>query len=435
MIGFISAAFLALASLADAAPQGKLSVLSTGGPVKPNSYIIALKSEDVFDKHMDWINAQVKKYNNSKVTSQFNAADQGFIAYSVVLDPADHAISMDDGSIMTASNGSPISILDAVLSRSDIKFIEEDGIMRITGTQNDAPWGLQRISGSQPLPPGSDPNSPAYTYTFNETAGQGVDVYVIDTGINTEHESFEGRAKFAFAAEGQQQEDDQGHGTHCAGTIGSRDFGVAKAANLIAVLGADGSGSISGIISGVEFAMQTAASSGRPSVISMSLGGAVSEALDQAATAAVGRGIHVVVAAGNDGADTDGSSPARAPAVFTVGATSIDDQVASFSNIGQAIDIFAPGDKVLSTFIGSTTATKVLSGTSMACPHVSGMVAAILSQEGNMTPAQMAERLKSLGQADALSNVPAGTINLVAQLGSGSQPQRPDNGTVCYPRP
>ncbi|CAE6447495.1 unnamed protein product [Rhizoctonia solani] len=419
MIGFVSAAFLALASLADAAPRGRISVLSSGNQVKTNSYIVSLKSQDVVDKHMNWINTQVKGTNTSWVGSQFNqSASQGFIAYSVVLDPSDHAVSMEDGSVLTKSDGSPISILDAARSRADIEFIEEDQIMRTTAVQNNAPWGLQRISSAQALPAGSRANALAFTYNFNETAGQGVDVYVIDTGINTEHESFEGRASFGFAAQGQPKVDDQGHGTHCAGTIASKDFGIAKAANVIAVkvLGADGSGATSDIVSGIQFAMQSAASSGRPSVISMSLGGGVSRALDQAVTAATQQGIHAVVAAGNEAADANTSSPARAPAAITVGASNINDQVASFSNFGKGVDIFAPGEQVISTFIGSTTARQILSGTSMACPHVAGMVATILSQEGNMTPAQMSDRLKSLGKANALSKVPAGTTNLVAQL-------------------
>ncbi|KAL5637456.1 hypothetical protein ACGC1H_004024 [Rhizoctonia solani] len=418
MIGFVSTVFLAFVSVANALPKGRIGVLSTGNQVKTNSYIVALKSDSAV-KHMEWINTQVATYNNSWVSSEFTqSAANGFTAYSVVLDPQDSAVSMDDGSVLKNKNGSPISILEAARARSDIEFIEEDQIMRTTAVQQNAPWGLQRISSNQPLPAGSRANALAFSYTFNETAGKGVDVYVIDTGINTEHESFEGRATFGFAAQGQPKVDDQGHGTHCAGTIASKDFGVAKAANVIAVkvLGADGSGATSDIIDGIQFAMQSAAASGRPSVISMSLGGGVSRGLDAAVTTAVNAGMHVVVAAGNEAADANTSSPARAPAVITVGASTIDDQVASFSNFGQGVDIFAPGQQIISTFIGSTTARQILSGTSMACPHVAGMVATILSQEGNVSPAQMATRLKGLGTQNALARVPRGTTNLVAQL-------------------
>lgn len=291
--------------------------------------------------------------------------------------------------------------------------------MRTTAvqTQTNAPWGLQRVSSGAALPAGSRANTLAFTYNFEDTAGNGVDVYVIDTGINTAHQSFGGRASFGFAADGLPEVDDQGHGTHCAGTIASKDFGVAKAANVIAVkvLSADGSGATSDIVSGIQFAMQSAATSGKPSVISMSLGGGVSTALDRAVTAATAAGVHVVVAAGNEAADANTSSPARAPAVITVGASTINDTIASFSNFGAGVDIFAPGQAVISTFIGSTTARQILSGTSMACPHVAGMVAAILSAEGQMTPAAMSTRLKALGTASVIG-VPKGTTNLIAQL-------------------
>ncbi|KAG9126046.1 subtilisin-like serine protease [Ceratobasidium sp. 392] len=422
MIAFVSA-FLALASLADAAPRGRIGVLSTTNPAKANSYIIGLKNQDVVAAHTNWIKTQVANTNTSWVSQMYTSnltAANGFNAYSVVLNPNDPAISMQDGSVLKNKDGSQISILEAARARSDIEFIEEDQVFKTTAIeeQTNAPWGLQRVSSNAALPPGSRANALAFDYAAESTAGQGVDVYVIDTGINTEHVSFEGRASFGFAAQGQPEVDDQGHGTHCAGTIASKDFGVAKAANVIAVkvLGADGSGATSDIVNGIAFAMQSAQQSGKPSVISMSLGGGVSRALDQAVTAAVGAGMHVVVAAGNEAADANTSSPARAPAVITVGASNIADNVANFSNFGQGVDIFAPGEQVISTFIGSTTAKQILSGTSMACPHVAGMVAAILSSEGQMAPAAMAARLKSVGAQGVLKGVPRGTTNLLAQL-------------------
>jgi len=420
MIGFVSA-LLALASLADAAPRGRIGVLSTTNGKKANSYIISLKSQDVVAAHTKWINTQVANTNSSWVASTYNmTAAQGFTAYNAILDPSDPAISMVDGSVLTNKDGTPISILEAARARSDIEFIEEDQIMRTTAVQTDtkSPWGLQRVSTAAALPAGSRANTLAFTYSFDDTAGTGVDVYVVDTGINTQHESFGGRATFAFAAQGLPKVDDQGHGTHCAGTVGSADFGVAKAANLFAVkvLSADGSGATSDIVSGIQFAMSAAAASGNPSVISMSLGGGVSRALDSAVTAAVGAGVHVVVAAGNEAADASTSSPARAPAVITVGAATINDTVASFSNFGKGVDIFAPGQAVISTFIGATDAVQILSGTSMACPHVAGMVAAILSKEGQMTPAAMSTRLQTLALKGALKGVPTGTQNLLAQL-------------------
>ncbi|KAG8757778.1 subtilisin-like serine protease [Ceratobasidium sp. 428] len=428
MIAFVSAAFLALASLADAAPRGRIGVLrSTTAGGKPNSYIIALKSQDVVDSHNKWINAQVANTNASWVAQTYTGVTsaQGFTAYNAILDPNDPAVSMQDGSPLKNKDGSFISILDAARARSDIEYIEEDSVFKTTAIedQTNAPWGLQRVSSNAALPPGSRANTLAFDYPNDDTAGQGVDVYVIDTGVNAQHQSFEGRAVMAFAAQGLAETDDQGHGTHCSGTIASKDFGVAKAANIfgVKVLGADGSGQNSDILQGIAAAMQMAKQSGKPSVISMSLGGGASPSLDRAVTAATQQGMHVVVAAGNEAADANTSSPARAPAVITVGASNIKDEVASFSNFGQGVDIFAPGEQVISTFIGSTTARQILSGTSMACPHVAGMVAAILSSEGQMTPAAMATRLKGLGAQGVLKNVPRGTTNLLAQLPQAGQ--------------
>ncbi|QRW14048.1 subtilisin-like protease 8 [Ceratobasidium sp. AG-Ba] len=423
MIAFASIALFALASLADAAPRGKINVQRAVKRAGTNSYIIGLKNVDVVAAHTNWINTQVANTNNSWVKSMFTntTAASGFIAYSAILDPNDPAISMTDGSALKNKDGSSISILEAARGRSDIEFIEEDQLFTTTAiqSQTNAPWGLQRISSAQALPAGSRANALTFDYNFDDAAGKGVDVYVIDTGINTAHQSFEGRAAFGFAAQGLEEVDDQGHGTHCAGTIASKDFGVAKAANVIAVkvLGADGSGATSDIIDGIAFAMQSAQQSGKPSVISMSLGGGVSTALDRAVTAATTAGVHVVVAAGNESADANTSSPARAPAVITVGASNINDQVASFSNFGKGVDIFAPGQQVISTFIGSDDAAQILSGTSMACPHVAGMVAAILSSEGQMTPAAMSDRLKTLGAKGVLKNVPAGTTNFAINTG------------------
>jgi len=152
-------------------------------------------------------------------------------------------------------------------------------------------------------------------------------------------------------------------------------------------------------------------------VISLSLGGGASQSLDNAATSAVNQGVHVTVAAGNDGADCSSTSPARAPKVLTVGASNITDGRAPFSNFGPAVDIFAPGETITSTWIGSTTATMVLSGTSMATPHIAGLIAYAVSLNGNMSPAAMTAKLQSLGQDKVLSSIPSGTRNELAYNG------------------
>ena len=196
-------------------------------------------------------------------------------------------------------------------------------------------------------------------------------------------------------ADGKFQ-DGVGHGTHCAGTIGSRTYGVAKKANLIAVkvLGSDGSGSTSDVIAGVQWTVKQATAKAvaaakeialtgttkyKGAVANMSLGGGKSPSLDLAVNRAVDAGLHFAVAAGNDNRDACNYSPAAAEKPITVGASTLADERASFSNWGKCVDVFGPGLNILSTWIGSNTATNTISGTSMATPHTAGLLAYLLS--------------------------------------------------------
>jgi cerevisin len=212
-----------------------------------------------------------------------------------------------------------------------------------------------------------------YTYTYSQPSGDGVDIYIIDTGIYTAHQEFEGRATFGYAAGAMQMMDGHGHGTHCAGTAAGKTYGVAKNANLIAVkvLSDNGSGLTSDIIDGLNWVIGNVNSTGNPSIASMSLGGSVSDALDSLVEQTVAAGITVVVAAGNSNTDASTQSPARVAAAITVAAANITNTKAYFSNYGAAVDIWAPGVDIISAWpFTNDTSTKVLSGTSMATPHV-----------------------------------------------------------------
>jgi cerevisin len=216
-----------------------------------------------------------------------------------------------------------------------------------------------------------------------------VDVYVIDTGINIKHVEFQGRASWGKTIPLNDIDiDGNGHGTHCAGTIASRKYGVAKQAHVIAVkvLGTNGSGTMSDVIAGVQWAVQAARAKAvragaehKGSVANMSLGGGKSVSLDRAVDAAVDAGLHFAVAAGNDDQDACNYSPAASQNAVTVGASTLGDERAYFSNHGKCVDVFAPGLNILSTYIGSETATNTLSGTSMASPHTAGLIAYLLS--------------------------------------------------------
>ncbi|CAK9439652.1 uncharacterized protein LODBEIA_P37520 [Lodderomyces beijingensis] len=320
-------------------------------------------------------------------------------------------------------------LIDQVMSNPHVKFIEKDSIFKTNefDVQKDAPWGISRISHRE--------NTGDRKYLFDNDGGKGVTAYVIDTGIKVEHEEFEGRASWGDAiAFPKLRIDGHGHGTHCAGIIGSKTYGVAKNVQLVAVgvMNLLGSGTTSDIIKGVEFVVnkhqqdvKTKKAGFKGSVVNMSIGGGISEALDLAVNAAVKAGLHVSVAAGNDNADACEYSPARAQGPITIGATNAGDAKASFSNWGKCVDLFAPGEAIESTFIWSDSAE--MSGTSMASPHVAGLLAYYLSLQPEQTseyaelvePATLKKRLIKYGSKGVLTDLDRFTPNVLAYNGAG----------------
>ncbi|KAK6345827.1 hypothetical protein TWF730_010170 [Orbilia blumenaviensis] len=290
--------------------------------------------------------------------------------------------------------------------------------------QSTAPWGLQRISSAQTVQAnGRRDTDLTFKYRFDQTSGSGVDVYVLDTGLNVDHVDFVGRAQSVFSVDGSTGANDvQGHGTHTAGTVGSRTFGVAKNVNILGVkvLENSGSGSIAGIVRGIDFVvtqhnLRKNQNNFQGSVISMSLGGdGLPQSMFNILQKATQAGVHVSVAAGNENQDACNTSPAgfsRQLPIISVGATDIDDARASFSNFGSCVDIHAPGVDIVSTFSNSNTATRSLQGTSMACPHVTGMIAALLVQNPNLrtNPVGMKNLVLSMAQRGVIragANVP-----------------------------
>ncbi|KAG8906669.1 subtilisin-like serine protease [Tulasnella sp. 403] len=250
---------------------------------------------------------------------------------------------------------------------------------------------------------------------YPDIAGVGVDIYVVDTGINLAHTAFEGRAIWGYSAPGLPTTDDNGHGTHCAGIAAGNIYGVARNSRLIAVkvLNSGGSGAWSDVIGGVDYVVgrYKATTIRTPSIITMSLGGAKYQPMNDAVAAAVTAGVHTVVAAGNNGQDASGFSPASAPTAITVGSIDITDSMASSSNFGTLVDIWAPGVTITSAWIGSTTATAILSGTSMATPHVAGIAAIILSQSGNLAPSVLISRLLSRADKSTSATLPIAQLN------------------------
>jgi len=275
-------------------------------------------------------------------------------------------------------------------------------------SQKEAVWGLVRTAETNLLLNG--------IYPYSTEGYSDVDVYVIDTGIYTAHEDFDGKASFGFdAVDGalSKKTDGNGHGTHVAGTIMSKTWGLAKGASAIAirVLGDDGSGTNAGVISGIEWAANQAKKTKKPSVANLSLGGGFSKAMNDAVNAAVATGLHMVVAAGNSADDACAFSPASANDVFTVGATDNKDAMSYFSNFGDCVDIFAPGSAITSTWIGGPSATNTISGTSMAAPHVAGVVAKILQKQPTLTPKAMIALIKEQSTKDKVTGLTADSPN------------------------
>jgi cerevisin len=315
------------------------------------------------------------------------------------------------------------SVLDSIRAHPDVEYVERDQVVHALELQRNAPWGLSRISHRESL---TFRNFNRYLYDGH--GGEGVTAYVVDTGINVNHVDFEGRAKWGITVpENDADADGNGHGTHVAGTITGSRYGVAKKAHVVAVkvLRSNGSGTMADVVKGVEWvaeahriAKKEAETSGKKhkgSVANMSLGGGMSKALNAAVNGAVEAGVHFAVAAGNDDADACDYSPASAELAVTVGASTIEDERAWFSNKGPCVDIFAPGKDVTSTWIGGKTATNTISGTSMASPHIAGLLAYLLSlEEGEISTKALKKKLVGLSTKNALQKIPDDTVNLLA---------------------
>jgi subtilisin family serine protease len=285
----------------------------------------------------------------------------------------------------------------------DVAYVEEDSVMEAIATQTNPPWGLDRID-ERDLP-----RSGTYTYI---TTGSNVNVYVIDTGIRRTHTQFGGRAFHGFTAinDGGGSTDCNGHGTHVAGTVGGSTYGVAKSARLhaVRVLGCNGSGSTSGVIAGVDWVR---ANRVRPAVANMSLGGGASTSLDTAVRNSIAAGVTYAIAAGNSNLNASSFSPARVTEAITVGSSTSSDARSSFSNFGSVVDIFAPGSSILSAWSTSDTATRTISGTSMATPHVAGVAARYLQSNPNASATTVRNALVNASTTGRLSGIPSGTSN------------------------
>jgi subtilisin family serine protease len=365
---FASAALGAACSRSGTGP-GADKLVRAASPI-PGRYIVVLRGASAA-KPVRLAAARLSTPHSAKVRRVYEAALRG---YSVELGEAQ---------------------AKAIAADPEVAYVEEVSAVRALGVAPAASWGLDRID-QRALP--LDGN-----YAYKAT-GQGVHVYVIDSGVRSTHRELLGRVGPGFSAvdDGRGTEDCAGHGTHVAATIAGSSFGVARLAEVhpVRVFGCSRDTSSEAVLSGIDWV--TANHTG-PAVANMSLGGGYSRAVNDAVARSIASGVTYTVAAGNDNVDACGFSPASAPEAITVGATRDTDAVVSYSNQGPCVDLFAPGYGIVSAYIRSDDDQETMSGTSMAAPHVAGAAALYLQRFPTATPAEVAGALAANSTPNVLT--------------------------------
>ena len=307
----------------------------------------------------------------------------------------------------------PPQAVDGIRHNPNVETIEPDGLVYKNLTQNNPPnWGLDRIDQR------NLPLDNSYTY---QNEGEGVTVYIIDSGIRFDHQEFNtsstnnttrATSGYDFVDNDNNAYDCDGHGTHVAGTVGGLSVGVAKKVDLVAVrvLNCSGSGTWSGVIAGVDW---VTANANHPAVANMSLGGGYYGPMNTAVENSISSGVVYAVSAGNSNYYACNYSPASAPNAITVGSTTSSDSRSSFSNYGTCVDIFAPGSGIYSSTMNTSSSYASWSGTSMASPHVAGVAALYLASNNNATPAQVTSAIITGATSGKVSNAGTGSPNLL----------------------
>ncbi|KAJ9087768.1 proteinase B [Entomophthora muscae] len=357
------------------------------GSYVKGSYIVTLKPSTKGDVLQDHLKEVRKLFDSEKYSNEIkHEYGKALLGYS--------AKFTDD-------------VLAKVEAMPEVKAVEKDQLIEPAEIQTKS-WGLARLSSKDKLV-----KSESYSYNYDPSGGEGVDVYVIDSGIKTDHPEFEGRARWGENFIDKENIDDGGHGTHVAGIIGSKTYGVAKKSTLIAVKvnDAKNSGSVDSAIAGIDWVLKNL-NNKNGCVINLSLSADYSEAFSNVLRAAVNVGCVVTASAGNKDQDICSILPACDPYVITVGASTFDDLRASFSNWGKCLNVFAPGKDIIST--SNDGKTQVKSGTSMAAAYVAGLAANFMSKTGMRQPDYFAKYVKEHSNSNVLKKVEVGSPNLLA---------------------
>lgn len=365
-------------------------VKSFNGELIDGQYIVVFHNnvtQEIVDSHMSHGLLQ-----GSKVLHQYSTTIKGY------------AVQHSDEAAMAKLSELP-----------EVDFIEQDQVARALDEEevdaracaiNPAPdhWGLRRVSatsiGSGPL-------------RRSTSGGRDTTVYIIDTGLYLEHSDYAGRVAHSFDCTGEGPGDGNGHGTHCGSTAAGNRHGIASLADLraVKVLSRAGSGTFACVIAGIDFVGQQ---TGRR-IGSLSLGGGFSAAVNNAVDGAVRAGAAMSSASGNSNANACNFSPASAPLGVCVNSMTNTDARSGFSNWGTCSDIFAPGTNILGAWIGNPTATRTISGTSMACPHITGIMSETWSANPSLGAAALQNAVLAAGQTGRITNPGAGSPNLLGQ--------------------
>lgn len=306
----------------------------------------------------------------------------------------------------------------AIAANPDVVLVEADVVVRTAEAQSGANWALSRID--------QETNSPDGAFSYPTTAGSGVVVYVLDTGLdigtsirNIQHRDLTGRILpgYSWIDDGEGTDDCEGHGTHVAGTIAGTTHGVAKLATLVPlrVLDCSGWGTTSDVVAALDW-IQASRDRSKPAIANLSISGPASQTLDTAVTRLFDAGVTVVSAAGNDSANACSFSPARASAGLTVGSTNSSDYREMFSNYGSCVDIFAPGTFIESASIDANREFTTLGGTSSSAALVSGAAALILGETPTLTSAEVRDRILAQATSGLIGNPGDGSPNRLLRV-------------------